>query len=156
MTRDINVLHVEDDFADAMLFQHALQDAGALHVDMEVARTLRDARLKLGRKRFDLIIADLRLPDSRDPNDTVTHLERHANDTPILVLTGSAGVDAERLKPRITVLDKNAFFHNRDDRKSRALFSKVLEAAKPEPSAAPPASIRHEDGEEDGDDTLML
>lgn len=149
MTRDISVLHVEDDFADAMLFQHALQDADALHVDMEVARTLRDARLKLARKRFDLIIADLRLPDSRDPNDTVSHLERHAKDTPILVLTGSAGVDEDRLKPRITVLDKNAFFHNRDDRKSRALFSKVLEAATPDPTTRNAA-------DDEDDDTLML
>ncbi|MGJ3232066.1 MAG: response regulator [Oceanicaulis sp.] len=151
MTREMSVLHVEDDFADAMLFQHALHDAGALNVEMEVARTLRDARLKLDRKRFDLIIADLRLPDSRDPNETVSMLERHAGGSPILVLTGSAGVDEERLKPRITVLDKNAFFHNRDDRKSRALFAKVLDASRPGRTPAPADAELDE-----GDDTLML
>ena len=152
MTRDLTVLHVEDDFADAMLLQHALQDAGALHIDMEVARTLRDARLKLARKRYDLIIADLRLPDSREPNDTISALERHGDGTPIVVLTGSARADEDRLKSRHTVLDKNAFFHNRDDRKSRALVRRVIEASDTAPEGA-----RARDGEaDDGDDTLML
>ncbi|MFP4519787.1 MAG: response regulator [Oceanicaulis sp.] len=149
MNGDLSVLHVEDDFADAMLFQHAMQDAGVLNMDLEVARTLRDARLKLARRRFDLIIADLRLPDSRDPNDTVSLLERHAKGTPILVLTGSAGVDEERLKPRVSVLDKNAFFHNRDDRKSRVLLDRVLNAARAKPAPAP-------FGANDGDDALIL
>jgi DNA-binding NtrC family response regulator len=155
MTRDLTVLHVEDDFGDAMLFQHALQDAGALNVDMEVVRTLHDARLKLARKRFDLIIANLRLPDSRDPNDTVSLLERHADDTPILVLTGSAGVDEDRLKPHVTVLDKNAYFHKRTDQKSRALFERVVQASKGAGSRSAKAGAREAD-EEDGGDTLML
>lgn len=128
------VLHVEDDFGDAMLLQHALADAGALDFDLEVVRTLRDARFKLAKREFDLIIADLRLPDSTDPNSTVAQLEKHAAGAPILVLTGSAGVDSEKFFPAggdqqaVTVLDKNAFFHNRDDRKSRALLKRVREA----------------------------
>lgn len=154
MTRELSVLHVEDDFADAMLFQHALQDAGALHVEMEVARTLRDARRKLARRRFDLILADLRLPDSRDPNDTVSLLERHADSTPIVVLTGSAGVDEERLKPRVIVLDKNAFFHNRDETKSRALVGRVLDRVATGPDGA--AGPRGGGAFDDGDDALML
>jgi CheY-like chemotaxis protein len=137
----LRVLHVEDDFADAMLLQHALCDAGAYNFDLEVVRTLHDARLKLGRNDYDLIIADLRLPDSTDPNSTVSLLERSSAGAPILVLTGSAGVDAERIGPSVTVLDKNAFFHQRDDRKSRALLVRVREAA---------------EGGGDGDDALML
>lgn len=124
----LRVLHVEDDFADAMLLQHALCDAGAYDFDLEVVRTLRDARAKLSRSRYDLIIADLRLPDSTDPNGTVSLLERCSAGAPILVLTGSAGVDSERIGASVTVLDKNAFFHKRDDRKSRALLARVREA----------------------------
>lgn len=129
MTGELSFLHVEDDCADAMLFQHALHDAGAVAFEMEVARSLRDARLKLARRRYDLIVADLRLPDSRDPNDTVTLIRRHARGAPIVVLTGSARVDADRIGTGVTVLDKNAYFHSRDDRKSRALLNKVLAAA---------------------------
>ena len=127
--QSMRVLHVEDDFADAMLLQHALCDAGAYDFELEVVRTLRDARTKLAKRRFDLIIADLRLPDSPDPNATVAHLEAHAAGAPILVLTGSVGVDADKIGPAVTVLDKNALFHKRDDRKSRALLTQVREAA---------------------------
>ena len=131
----MRVLHVEDDFADAMLLQHALCDAGAYDFDLEVVRTLHDARFKLARRRFDLVIADLRLPDSVNPNATVAQLEKHAAGAPILVLTGSAGVDAEKIGPSVTVLDKNAYFHNRDDRKSRALLEKVRSAIEGEDGA---------------------
>lgn len=127
--QSLRVLHVEDDFADAMLLQHALYDAGAYDFDLEVVRTLRDARAKLSRHDYDLIIADLRLPDSTDPNATVSQLETHAGGAPILVLTGSAGVDGEKIGPSVMVLDKNAFFHKRDDAKSRALLDRVREAA---------------------------
>jgi DNA-binding NtrC family response regulator len=139
--QSMRVLHVEDDFADAMLLQHALCDAGAYDFDLEVVRTLRDARLKLARRRYDLIIADLRLPDSTEPNATVSLLESHAAGSPILVLTGSAGVDAEKMGASVTVLDKNAFFHNRDDRKSRALLDRVRQAV---------------ENSESGDDALIL
>lgn len=128
MSGSLTVLHVEDDFADAMLFQHAICDGGGYDVDLQMVRTLRDARMKLSRRRYDLIVLDLRLPDSRDPNETVSLISDHADGAPILVLTGSAGVDAEAIGPDITVLDKNAFFHNRDDRKSRALFRRMMEA----------------------------
>ena len=36
----LRVLHVEDDFADAMLVQHAVCEAGDLEISFEVARTL--------------------------------------------------------------------------------------------------------------------
>ncbi|XBQ17122.1 MAG: response regulator [Oceanicaulis sp.] len=142
MSQPLTVLHVEDDFADAILLQHALCDGGAFDIDLEVVRTLREARRKLTKRSYDLIIADLRLPDSTNPNETVSLLRKDATETQILVLTGSAGVDAEKVGAGVTVLDKNAFFHNRDDRKSRALVRRVLEACEP-------------DADED-DDALML
>jgi CheY-like chemotaxis protein len=157
MIRELTVLHVEDDFADAMLFQHALNDAGdgSINFEMEVARTLRDARLKLARRRYDFIIADLRLPDSRDPNDTVSLIQRHAQGAPIMVLTGSARVDEERIGAGVTVLDKNSYFHNRDDSKSRALLRKVLAATHPSPEPEPTSAARFAEDDDD-DDTLML
>ena len=60
-------------------------------MDLQVVRTLHDARQKLSRQSYDLIIADLRLPDSTQPNETVGLLERQAGGTPILVLSGAAG-----------------------------------------------------------------
>ena len=146
MPQSLSVLHVEDDFADAILVQHALCDAGGYDMDLEVVRTLRDARTKLARRSYDVIIADLRLPDSTDPNDTVSLLERHAKGAPILVLTGSAGVDAERVGVHVRLLDKNHFFHGRDDERARELLAWVRDtAARPD-----------EDAESDGDDALLI
>jgi DNA-binding NtrC family response regulator len=129
MTDMMRVLHLEDDFADAMLLQHALCDAGGFDIELEVARTLYDARLKLGRSKYNLIIADLRLPDSTDPNETVSLLEKHSHGTPVLVLTGSAGIDGDKLPPEINLLDKNYYFHARDDSKTRDLLGRVRAAA---------------------------
>ena len=129
MTDNLKVLHIEDDLADAMLLQHALHDGGAFDIEIEVTRTLRDARHKLERSGYDLVILDLRLPDSASPVDTVRTAEKHANGTPLLVLTGSAGVDAETVGPHITLLDKNRCFHGRDRKRSVRLLEQVRDAA---------------------------
>lgn len=125
----LKVLHVEDDFADAMLLQHALHEAGAYDLELEVVRTLKDARLRLERRTYDLIILDLRLPDSVNPQDTVRTTESVAGGTPVLVLTGSARVDAEAIGPHIIMLDKNEFFHGRSREKSKDLLKQVRVAA---------------------------
>ncbi|MCC5997016.1 MAG: response regulator [Oceanicaulis sp.] len=129
MAPELSVLHVEDDFADAMLLQQALRDAGGYALNIEVVRTLRDAGFKLRRRAYDLIIADLRLPDSTDPNETVGLLQQHANDAPILVLTGSAGVDADRIGPDVAMLDKNLYFDGKGARRAAELLARVLDAA---------------------------
>lgn len=129
MPQELSVLHVEDDFADAMLLQHALRDAGAYGFNFEVVRTLRDAGFKLRRRAYDLIIADLRLPDSTDPNETVGLLQRHAGEAPILVLSGSVGIDAEKIGPDITLLDKNLYFDGRASKRSTELLNRVMDAA---------------------------
>lgn len=74
MSHTLNVLHIEDDFGDAMLLQHALYDAVVDNLTLEVVRTLKDANTKLSKKHYDLIVADLRLPDSIDPKGTVLNL----------------------------------------------------------------------------------
>jgi len=129
MTNPLKVLHIEDDLADAMLLQHALHDGGAFDIEIEVTRTLRDARYKLSRNSYDLIILDLRLPDSASPADTVKTAEKHANGTPLLVLTGSAGVDADTVGPHIKLLDKNEFFHGKKKARSAQLLDQVRDAA---------------------------
>jgi CheY-like chemotaxis protein len=128
MTGALNVLHVEDDFADAMLLQHALFDADALDLSLEVVRTLREARQKLSKTTYDLVIADLRLPDSADPATTVAKLREHAGGANILVLTGSYGIKADAFGAGVMILDKNAFFHKRDDTKNRALLAQIRSA----------------------------
>lgn len=122
MPQSLSVLHVEDDFADAMLLQHALCDAGGYDMELQVVRTLRDARFKLSRKTYDLIIADLRLPDSTQPSETVNLLERQANGTPILVLSGSAGIDLQSSGDQVKFLDKNDFLNKDLDEKSHELL----------------------------------
>lgn len=129
MPKALRVLHIEDDLADAMLLQHALHDAGAHDIELEVVRSLRDARCKLERAAYDLIILDLRLPDSASPIDTVRTAEKHAGATPMMILTGSAGVDAETVGGHISLLDKNEFFHGKDPGRSHRLIEQVREAA---------------------------
>lgn len=106
----MRVLHVEDDFADAMLLQHALCEAGRYDLELMVARTLRDARRKLSGGDFDLIVLDLRLPDSVSPSDTLRFAREEAGDTPVVVLTGSAGIDREAIARDVPCLDKNTVF----------------------------------------------
>ena len=124
----LKVLHVEDDFADAMLLQHSLFDAGVDDLELEVVRTLHDARWKLGRNLYDLVILDLRLPDSVNPEDTIRTAEQHAGDTPLLVLTGSAIVDGDAIGAHVSLLDKNEFFHGKDPLRTRRLAEHVRAA----------------------------
>jgi len=124
----LKVLHVEDDFADAMLLQHSLFDAGVDDLELEVVRTLHDARWKLERNPYDLVILDLRLPDSVNPQDTIRTAEQHAGATPLLVLTGSAIIDGDVIGPHINLLDKNVFFHGKDPLHTQRLAGYVRAA----------------------------
>ncbi len=128
MGAGLDVLHIEDDFGDAMLLQHALHDADAMDLNLVVVRTLHDAKAKLSKKSFDLIIADLRLPDSRDPLATVSQLRDDHPDAPILVLTGSVGLRFDLLDDDITVLDKTRFFNQRSQAKTKSLVGEVRNA----------------------------
>ena len=146
MGQSLSVLHIEDDFGDAMLLQHALYDAAVDNLNLEVVRTLRDARSKLAKKTYDLIVADLRLPDSVDPRGTVLNLLGTVPDTPILVLTGSIGVKLGELDGEVTLLDKNDFFHRRTNTKTQALVARLKDAILTRKAAM----------SADGDDALML
>ncbi|SDM40069.1 response regulator [Maricaulis salignorans] len=114
----LHVLHVEDDFADAMLVQQAVCEAGDFDISFEVVRTLREAKLRMQAGGFDLILLDLRLPDSVHPTETLEVARSSAGATPLLVLSGSMAVDREHLGEEIASLDKNASFKVERGRKS--------------------------------------
>lgn len=125
----LTVLHVEDDFADAMLVQHAVCEAGDLDIVFEVARTLKDAKRLLQRRQYDLILLDLRLPDSAHPQDTLDTARRHAGDTPVLILSGSTTVDAAYLPDDVGRLDKNDSFRAEMGEMPVHLACRIREAA---------------------------
>lgn len=109
----MNVLHVEDDFADALLVQNTVFESGDYDIGFEVVRDLREARRKLKNKNYDLILLDLRLPDSINPDDTLTTMQSLCPATPIVVLSGSVRVDSNTVPEGINRLDKNEYLCGR-------------------------------------------
>ncbi|WP_300530763.1 response regulator [Maricaulis sp.] len=125
----LKVLHVEDDFADAMLVQHAVCEAGDFDIAFEVARTLKDAQRKLLREAYDLVLLDLRLPDSVHPIDTLETAQDCAGETPLLVLSGSMSVDDVHLPDDVARLDKNESFRCKKGEAPVHLASLIRDAA---------------------------
>ncbi len=111
---DLNVLHVEDDFADALLVQNTVFESGDYEIGFEVARDLREARRKVKNKLYDLILLDLRLPDSVNPHDTLETMQTLCPLTPIVVLSGSVRVDSGTVPDGIMQLDKNEYLTGRE------------------------------------------
>lgn len=90
-TRDRSgrVLLIEDDADDAALIQAHLRRVGPYEVDH--VRRMRDALSRLTRgERYDVVLADLQLPDGRGPA-VVTRLVQETPDLPIVVLTTLVG-----------------------------------------------------------------
>lgn len=110
---ELRVLHIEDDFADALLVQNAVCEAGDFGIAFEVVRTLKDAQKRLDNDEFDLILLDLRLPDSIHPSETWETTKRASGDTPILVLSGSINIDSTYLPSDTPSLDKNKSFRSK-------------------------------------------
>lgn len=125
----LHVLHVEDDFADAMLVQNAVCEAGDFDISFEVVRTLREAKLRMQSGEFDLILLDLRLPDSVHPTETLEIARDSAGDTPLLVLSGSMAVDRAYLGEDTASLDKNVSFKTNRGRASINLAQAIRTAA---------------------------
>jgi CheY-like chemotaxis protein len=128
MGQQLKVLHVEDDFADAMLVQHAVCEAGDFDISFEVVGTLKAAKRRLARDAFDLVLLDLRLPDSVDPVDTLESTQSCCGKTPVLVLSGSMNVDKKHLPHGVPRLDKNKSFRARTGGTER-LAREIREAA---------------------------
>jgi signal transduction histidine kinase len=86
--RLIQGLLVEDNPADALLTRQMLADSDA-GIDFNLVHkdSLEEGLKTLKQVRFDVILLDLSLPDSRGL-ETVTRARRPANETPIIVFTG--------------------------------------------------------------------
>src|SRR3954471_18385444 len=81
----VRVLLVEDERASAMVIERYLATIGSVRCRTECVATLAQARERLARERYDLVLADLHLPDSAAA-DTIAALVR-ACDHPIIALT---------------------------------------------------------------------
>lgn len=93
----IKILVLEDDAEDYHLLQCSLRDQKKQFA-LDWATTLSEAMKKCDRHHYDVILADLSLPDSAGI-ETVARLRRVCGNTPILVLTGldDASVEEELL-----------------------------------------------------------
>jgi signal transduction histidine kinase len=95
----IRLLLVEDNEPDARLLKHTLADVEVESFRVTHVELMADAVRRLARDRFDAILLDLSLPDSRGVQ-TVARVNAAAPHLPIVVLTGldneETGVEAVR------------------------------------------------------------
>ncbi|MFX0091277.1 MAG: ATP-binding protein [Candidatus Hodarchaeota archaeon] len=84
----IRVLLVEDNPGDARLIREMLvNSANSVHFEMVLVENLDESIKCLKKEKFDVILLDLNLPDSKDL-DTFIKLNAKAPDLPIVMLTG--------------------------------------------------------------------
>jgi PAS domain S-box-containing protein len=83
----VKILLVEDNPADARLLREFLQETTHSAYEVVPAARLSEAMQRLADERFDVILADLSLPDGQGL-DTFHRLNARAPDTPILVMSG--------------------------------------------------------------------
>lgn len=84
--RATRVLHVEDSRIDARIVPAYLKQAAPLEFRVHQVQSLAEAVEALGAEPFDVILADLRLPDA-DPARTLRTLGRCGRGAPIVVLS---------------------------------------------------------------------
>jgi DNA-binding response OmpR family regulator len=91
-----SILIIEDDMAQAVLLREFLGLSGPDGLTAEHVSTLGAAKEILEPGRFDVIVTDLSLPDSRG-SSTVTRLRDGAPGVPVVVMSGQMepGVRAE-------------------------------------------------------------
>jgi len=88
MMKPLNVLLVEDIPSDAFLIEEMLKSSVLREYNIVKAASLKEAFEKLENGRFDVIIADLGLPDSNGL-DTIKAILAKAPHLPAIVLTGN-------------------------------------------------------------------
>lgn len=87
MSTVLSVLLVEDDRADALLIETALQRSTETDCSIRSVGRLSEAATAVGTEAFDIILLDLNLPDCRGLR-TLDRLREVAPDSPIIVLSG--------------------------------------------------------------------
>jgi DNA-binding response OmpR family regulator len=90
----IKVLLLEDDADDYRLIDRQLRDQRYIFV-IDWVETLAAALEKLDRQSFDIVLSDLSVPDSRG-FETVSMLNKHCGQAPLIVLTGMVDDDIEK------------------------------------------------------------
>ena len=91
--RVFKILLVEDNFADARLFQEILSEGDLHSYTIDHADRISSARTKLDEKNCDVVILDLSLPDSSGI-DSVKSMCESNPEIPIIVLTGLSDNEA--------------------------------------------------------------
>ena len=86
-TRIIKILLIEDDLTDAELIREVLSEENDIKIDIAHADRLTLAIDLLTTAKFDVVLSDLSLPDSRGI-ETFVQLHTHVPNIPIIVLTG--------------------------------------------------------------------
>lgn len=86
-TRLIRILIIEDDLDFSAMLTRRLSKQTRPKIETAVSTTLRQALLRLGSERFDLVLLDLTLPDSREM-ETYMKVRSAAPRTPVVILTG--------------------------------------------------------------------
>lgn len=85
--KPIKVLLVEDNPGDARLLAEALTEIPWPQFDLTHVEHLREARRRLNRDQFDVVLLDLGLPDSLRL-ETLTKIRDQACKVPVVVLSG--------------------------------------------------------------------
>ena len=83
----IDILLIEDNTVDVRLIQELLKKSSDLSYDLESFSRLSDGINRLKNKDFDIILLDLKLPDS-DIESTIESMLEFTLKIPIIVLTG--------------------------------------------------------------------
>lgn len=91
----VRILLVEDSAEDAMVLEACLDRVPSGSYALEHVESLREAEERLGRDRFDVVLLDLMLPDSRGL-EGVKRLGEVAPNVPVVVLTGRTDPDLPR------------------------------------------------------------
>lgn len=86
MTQRLSILLIEDSLRDTNLIQEMLIEANGAVFDLDRAARLSHGLERLNQDRFDLVLLDLSLPDSRG-FDTFAQTKNHVPHVPIIVLT---------------------------------------------------------------------
>jgi two-component system cell cycle sensor histidine kinase/response regulator CckA len=82
----LRVLLIEDNATEVLLLRRALRDTASARFSVTPCERLSEALTRLQTDRFDIILTDLALPDSRGL-ETFLKLQTEAKEIPIIVLT---------------------------------------------------------------------